>query len=202
MVTAMEMRTDEGLRRVALATGAVGLASGVSLALLYTVGEPFGTVNDLGNAAFGIGGAVLLARIPPRSTARTTIAAAGAAVSVAGTVAVVSRTTGWFFAGLLSSVGLACLGVALVGAARSESARHWPSALRRAGVASGALMATGFASLPAIALGLDDAASAPGFAWVGSTSWAGGLAFIGWCFWLARTLHGGDAHAAAGLEVR
>jgi hypothetical protein len=49
-------------------------------------------------------------------------------------------------------------------------------------------MATGFASLPAIALGLDDAASAPGWAWVGSTSWAGGLAFIGWCFWLARTL--------------
>jgi hypothetical protein len=73
---------DRATGWVALAVGLAAIASVVSLLLLYVVGDPFGTVNDVGNALIGVLGAMLAYRLAttaggmgiawgPRSSARS-----------------------------------------------------------------------------------------------------------------------------------
>jgi hypothetical protein len=48
-------------------------------------------------------------------------------------------------------------------------------------------MAIGLASLPAIAQQLDDAGTAPTWAWIGSVGWLGTyVAYPAWAAWMAR----------------
>ena len=172
-----EARTrDTG--RHALAVGVVGAGSAVCLATYFVVGGPFGTINDLGNAATGILSGWLAWRLRRQIPGRTADAAVGAALvgsalTVVGSALVVSGTTGFFFAGLVSSVGLAGIGTWLVVLNRSTHAAAWPGGLRALGVAAGALMALGVVTAPGIVLGLDDMATAPAWVWIGLMSWLG-----------------------------
>ena len=54
----------------------------------------------------------------------TGLAVAGAALTVVGSALVVSGTTGFFLAGLVSSLGFAGIGAWLVAANRSDAARR------------------------------------------------------------------------------
>ena len=179
--------------RLALAIGVVAAGSAVCLATYFVVQGPLGTINDVGNAATGIMSAALAWRLRELVSGRAgkvAVGAAlvGAAITVAGSTLVVSETTGFFLAGLVSSVGFAAIGTWLVVLNRSEAvAEAWPPRLRAIGTAAGALMALGFVSAPGIVLGLDDMASAPAWTWVGSLGWLGTfVVYPAWAIWLAN----------------
>jgi len=195
------MVTENGARdtgRLAISIGAVAVGSAVSLATYFAVGGPFGTVNDIGNATIGVLSAGLAWRlrrqIPGRlGSAAVGAAVVGAAVTMVGSALVVSGTTGWFLAGLVSSVGFAAIGGWLVCLGlRDDRAPASSRGLRALGVAAGSLMVLGLASAPGIPLRLDDAATAPAWAWVGSAGWLGTyVAYPAWAIWFGvRVLRG------------
>jgi hypothetical protein len=176
---------------LAIALGVVAAGSAACLAALYAVQGPFGTLNDLGNAGTGVLSAVLawrLRRYIPDGARRLAVGAAtaGAAITVLGSGLVLSRTTGFFFAGLVSSVGFAAIGTWLVVLNRSmDDAAGLPRRLRSLGIAAGALMALGIASAPGIPLGLDDMGTAPAWVWIGFIGWFGTfVAYPAWAIWL------------------
>ncbi|CAN5122466.1 hypothetical protein BH18CHL2_BH18CHL2_07750 [soil metagenome] len=166
-------------RRLAIAVGVVSAGSAVCLATYFVVRGPFGTINDVGNAATGILSACLAWRLRrlllgrgPRSALGAALV--GAAVTVVGSALVITGTTGFLLAGLVSSVGFAGIGAWLVVVNRSVgAAAAWPPRLRALGVAAGALMAIGVVATPGIALRIDDMATAPGWVWVGFLGWLG-----------------------------
>ena len=155
-----------------LAIGAVGLGSVTCLALLFAVGEPFGRLNDLGNATLAVLSGVLAVmerrHVHPVATG---LAVVGSAVAVAGSGLVISGTTGFFLAGLVSTVGFAGVGAWLIALARAR--RAGSGRVRGLAMLAGALMVVGAASAPGILLRLDDMATAPGWIWVGMVGWLG-----------------------------
>jgi hypothetical protein len=185
---------DEGRARdtgrLALAIGVVAVGSAVSIAAFFAVRGPLGTINDIGNGALGALSGWLAWRVrdeldPAVRSVAVGAAVAGAAITVVGSVLVVSGTTGYFFASLVSTFGFAAIGVWLVvlNLARGD-ARTRPSGLRRAGVVAGALMVVGVATAPGILLRLDDAATAPGWAWIAMIGWLGTyVVYPIWAIW-------------------
>ena len=179
--------------RLALGIGVAAAGSAACLATYFAVGGPFGTINDIGNATAGVLSAALAWQLRRQISGRAADLAVGAAIvgaglTVAGSTLVVSKTTGFFFAGLVSSVGFAGIGAWLVVLNRSAAiAAFTPGRLRSLGVVAGALMALGIASAPAIALGLDDMETAPAWTWVGLFGWLGiFVVYPAWAFWLAN----------------
>jgi hypothetical protein len=177
--------------RLALAIGITAAGSAVCLATYFAVQGPFGTINDIGNAATGVLSAALawrLRRQIPGRAANAVVGAAiaGAGLTVAGSALVVSGTTGFFLAGLVSSVGFAGIGAWLVVLNGSGALPPWPRRLRSLGIAAGALMTLGIAAAPGVVLGLDDMAAAPAWAWIGLVGWLGiYVAYPAWAIWLA-----------------
>src|SRR5262249_50566306 len=114
----------------------------------------------------------------------------GAAITVVGSALVLTDATGFYLAGLVSSLGFALIGVWLVTVSRALSRR-----LRRAGLIAGTVMLLGLVTAPGIAMGLDDMDTAPAWTFLGGLSWAGTyLLFPAWSFRLSqasrsRTLH-------------
>jgi hypothetical protein len=187
----MDEAGARGIGPLATAVGVVAVGSAVSIATYSAVGGPFGLLNDIGNAATGVLGACLAWRLRGQLPGQlgnlaTGAAMLGAAVTVVGSALVVSGTTGWFFASLVSTVGFAGIGAWLVAFARGAgTAAAWPRRLGVVGVAAGSLMALGVLALPGIALRLDDAATAPGWAWVAYIGWLGiYVVYPAWAFWL------------------
>ena len=177
--------------RLALAIGIAAAGSAACLATYYAVQGPFGTINDIGNAATGVLSAALAWRLRRQLSGRAAnlsvgAAIAGAGLTVSGSALVVSGTTGFFFAGLVSSVGFAGIGAWLVVLNKSDAmAAVLPPRLRSLGIAAGALMALGIAAAPGIVLGLDDMAAAPAWVWIGLLGWLGiFVAYPAWAIWL------------------
>ena len=177
--------------RLALAIGIAAAGSAACLVTYYAVQGPFGTINDIGNAATGVLSAALAWRLRRQLSGRAAnlsvgAAIAGAGLTVSGSALVVSGTTGFFFAGLVSSVGFAGIGAWLVVLNKSDAmAAVLPPRLRSLGIAAGALMALGIAAAPGIVLGLDDMAAAPAWVWIGLLGWLGiFVAYPAWAIWL------------------
>ncbi len=200
--------------RLAVATGAVAAGSVVCLATYFVAGGPFGTLNDIGNAATGVLSACLAWRlrrqIPGRAgDVAASTALVGAAITVVGSTLVVSGTTGFLLAGLVSSVGFAGIGAWLVVAnRRADKAAAWPRRLRALGVVAGSLMALGVVTAPGILLRLDDMATAPAWVYIGFFGWLGTyVAYPIWAVWVgtvetrlaARSLTTADV---SGLDPR
>jgi hypothetical protein len=176
--------------RLAIAVGAIAAGSAVSLATYFAMAGPFGTINDLGNAATGLLSAGLawrLRRSIPGRLGDVAVGAAlvGAGLTVVGSSLVISGATGFFLAGLVSSVGFAGIGGWLLALSLRGGAMMDPSRrLQALGVAAGSLMAIGVATAPGIALRLDDMATAPGWIYIGSLSWLGiYVLYPAWAIW-------------------
>jgi hypothetical protein len=197
--------SDRAVGWLTVAVGAVALASVAALALFFLVGQPFGTINDLGNGAVGAL-SVLLAFMLGRSVAKSLrnqaaavgIAVVGAGLTVVGSMLVVSGATGFFLAGLVSNVGFGCIGfwlIALNSSIRSEE--RLPRWLPRLGMVAGLVMAIGLIALPGIVMRLDNFEAAPGWIWSGFVGWIGVyIIYPVWAIWLGRTLLSGAADAA------
>jgi hypothetical protein len=182
---------DRDTGRLAFAVGAVAVGSAACLATYFAVQGPFGTLNDFGNGATGVLSAWLAWRLRHEISGRTRVLAlrsaiVGAALTVVGSALVVSGTTGFFFAGLVSSVGFAGIGAWLVVLNQSvDESVAWPRRLRTLGVAAGALMVAGVVAAPGILLRLDDMATAPAWVWIAFLGWAGTfIAYPAWAIWL------------------
>jgi hypothetical protein len=190
--------------RLALALGVVAIASAACLATYSVVQGPFGTINDIGNAATGVLSAGLAWRLQRQISGRPAnvnvgAALVGAALTVAGSALVVSGMTGWFLAGLVSSVGFAGIGAWLVVLNRSDGLGVvTPRRLRSLGIAAGGLMTVGVVALPGIVLGLDDPAAAPAWVWIAFVGWFGTfVVYPAWAIWLASVESRLDRQAIA-----
>lgn len=192
----MPSQPDRRIGRLAIAVGVVAFASWASLMVYFVVGGPFGTINDVGNAVIGSLSAVLAWALRGAGAATTRglrMAAVGAAVvgavlTVVGSALVMSETTGWFLAGLVSGVGFAVIGLWLITLNRGlRGDSRGPRRLATLGVAAGAIMAFGLVAVPGIVMGLDDAETAPAWIWIGNLGWLGTYVLYPiWSIWLGQ----------------
>jgi hypothetical protein len=142
---------DRNARALAVVVAVVALMSWVSLLVFWAVGEPWGTLNDAGNALLAVlcgAFAILLRRVA--SVAATILAVLGAAVCLVGSYLVMTDTTGYFFAGLVTAVGFGLIGSWLVVLGR----RGGPAPVLAQ--VTGVLMALGLVTFPGILQGIDD----------------------------------------------
>ncbi|MFI7065431.1 hypothetical protein ACIBL3_30850 [Kribbella sp. NPDC050124] len=195
----MPIGRSRSLGGLAIAHGIVGLATCLALIVFYAVGGAFGAINDVGNAVLGLLSAGLALQSWRSGTLGRAvlvwIATVGAAITVVGSYLVMTDSTGFFLAGLVSSTGFALIGVWLFAVNRAvnraaDPSRPW-ARLRRSGLVAGAVMLVGFINTPGIFMGLDDMQTAPVWTYIGGLSWAGTyLLFPVWSLKLAGLLLG------------
>jgi hypothetical protein len=181
----LDAATRGSTRALAAVLATVAVMSWVSLMVFFAVGEPWGTLNDAGNALLALlcgALAVLLHRAT--SIVATALALLGAAGGLLGSFLVMTNTTGYFFAGLVSAAGFALIGSWLVVLGRSGGV---PAPLLAQ--FTGVVMALGLVVVPGILWGLDDLGSAPWWILAAETSgWAGtSLLLPLWALRCART---------------
>ncbi|MFN8485230.1 MAG: hypothetical protein U0768_19505 [Anaerolineae bacterium] len=172
------------------------MAGIAAIILFFTIGGFFGALNDLCNAVEAIMSAALAwvlhsvyrARAPRLSRFALVAAWVGAFIAVIGSVLVIFDVTGWYLAGLYTSVGYAMVGVWLFGL--NYAALHsgpWPRRLAQWGLFVAVGMVIGFLAAPGIVGRIDDLAAAPWFVNLGLLN---GLAWLilypWWCIWLGR----------------
>ena len=179
----------------------MALISVASLALFFAVGKPFGAINDWTVGLAGLLSGLLALAIrsrgmvgaPGPATVSTGAAVVGAVIVVAGSALVISQTTGFLLAGLVESLGFALIGLWLIALNwPTGSASGWPRQLRNLGLVAGIVMALGIVVAPGIAMGVDDANTAPGWIWIGFVGWLG-IFFLYpiWSIWFGNRLRRG-----------
>jgi hypothetical protein len=184
---------------VAIATGVVALIGLAFIILFFTVGQPFGTLNDICIGLAAILSGVLAWMLYPEHHAQSPllsqvvliVALAGGLVVAIGSALVIFGVTGWFLAGLYMAAGNALIGLWLLGL--NYSAQHgnsWPLSLAIFGLVIGVIMALGLVAVPGIFSGVDSQETAP---WIiNYVGQAGGLGWLVlypiWCILLGRIL--------------
>lgn len=165
-------------RGAALTTGVVLALAAVALVLFFAVGGPFGAVNDGLNAVGGVASTTLallgaVGARHPVDRGAALLGALGGCVFAFGSYLVLTDSTGWFLAGLVSGVGAGLVGLwLLVSSRRPSGAAPEPSVLTlHLGRAAGAIMALGLLALPSVVTGVDDWAA---------PLWHNGVAMLGW----------------------
>jgi hypothetical protein len=111
---------------------------------------------------------------------------------VAGLTLIIFDITGWYLAGLVSSVGSAFIGIWLLVSNRlHRQAAELPRGLIMLGVTSAIFMIIGLLALAGALAGIDDPQLAPWYVNAGLLNWMGtyGL-YPAWCLWLSRRYGG------------
>jgi hypothetical protein len=184
--------------RLALVIAVVDWLGVLCLIVFFAVGSgPFGFINDVTNGLVGLLSlALALLWIPDRrsrwSTPAIAVATLGALITLAGSILIIFDITGWYLAGLVSSVGSAFIGIWLLVANRiHRHAADLPRGMIMLGVTSAIFMIIGLLALPGVLARIDDPQLAPWYVNAGLLSWMGTyLLYPAWCFWLSRR-HGG-----------
>lgn len=178
---------DSTAGRVAIGLGAAIVVSVLSLAIFFVAGEPFGQINDAGNAVVGILSAALAILLASRAagTAGVVAAVVGAVITATGSWLVVSGTTGFLLAGFVSTIGFGLIGVWLALVAWSPVAGGWSRGLRSvARSAAVAMVIGGAAAVPGALLGLDEFDAVPPWLWPYALGWLGTyLLYPAWAIW-------------------
>lgn len=185
--------------RLAVATGGAGVLALACLILLFTVGQPFGTLNDIFIALTAILSAGFAWMLYSRHQAPSSVfsqiglilALVGALVVTVGSVLVVLKLTGWFLAGLYMAAGNALIGVWLwwlnYSALQGNALPHNPAIF---GMVVGVFMILGLSAIPGIFSRMDTWDAAPWYvSFIGQSGALGYLVLYPiWCVWLGRTL--------------
>lgn len=183
----------------AIATGIVGLFGLAFIVLFFTVGQPFGTFNDICIGLAAILSVVLVWMLYPRYHAQTpllsqvtlVIAMLGAMLVIVGSALAITGKAGWFLSGLYMSAGNAMIGLWLLGlsyaALRDTSLPH---SLVNFGFFSGVILVLGLITIPWIFRGIDTKEYE--FTLFNSIWWASSLGYLAlypiWCILLGRIL--------------
>jgi hypothetical protein len=193
-------RTSRRVRLTALAVAVADLLAVVCLIVFFAIfGEPFGTINDVANAAVGILSAVLawqLFLIAPNSKhgpLGLACAALGAVTMTTGSVLVIFDVTGWFLAGLVSVVGAALIGLWLLAANGLGTVPAVQVSVVRLGMVTGGVLLLGLLAIPAVLGGVDDWESAAWYVNVAQVNWLGTYVLYPiWCLRVAGHHSGRD----------
>jgi len=182
---------------VAIATGIVGLLGLVFIILFFTVGQPFGTLNDICIGLAAILSAVLAwmlypgnhVQAPLLSQVALVVAFLGALVVVIGSVLVISGVTGWYLAGLYMTAGNAFIGSWLL-ALNYSALRNisFPYGLVIFGIISSVILVLGLMTIPGIFNGIDAWDAAPWYVnYIGQAGALGWLVLYPiWCVLIGR----------------
>lgn len=184
---------------VAIATGIVGLLGLAFIILFFTVGQPFGTLNDICIGLTAILSVVLVWMLYPRYHAQSpllsqvtlVIAMLGAILVMAGSALAISGIKGWFLSGLYMAAGNAMIGLWLLGLNYSALQDDFlPQSLVSFGLISGVILALGLVTIPGIFRGIDTLEyelTIFNYIW-----WTGSLGYLAiypiWCILLGRIL--------------
>jgi hypothetical protein len=186
------------ISRLALLTAVVDWLGVLSLIIFFAVGGgPFGFINDVANGLVGLLSLALAWLWVPDVRSRWSTLAIGAAtlgalVMVAGSILIIFDITGWYLAGLVSSVGSGFIGVWLLVSNRlHRHAAELPRGMIMLGVTSAIFLIIGFFALPGVLAGIDDPQLAPWYVNAGLLSWMGTYwLYPAWCLWLSRRYGG------------
>jgi hypothetical protein len=184
---------------VAIATGIAGLLALAFIILFFSVGQPFGTLNDICIAITAILSGVLAwmlypeyhAQAPLLSQVALVVVWIGTLVVTAGSVLVIFGVTGWFLAGLYMAAGNALIGLWFLGLNYSAYIRNsLPHSIVIFGLVIGGIMALGLAAIPGILARIDAWDSAPWYVnYIGQAGALGWLVLYPiWCILLGRGL--------------
>jgi hypothetical protein len=184
---------------MAIGTGVAGLLGLAFIILFFTVGQPFGTLNDICIGLTAILSVVLVwmlypglrAQSPLLSQVALVIAMLGALLVMVGSALAISGVRGWFLAGLYMAAGNAMIGLWLLGlnysALRGNTLSH---SLVILGFISGVILALGLVTIPGIFRGIDSQEyelTTFNYIW-----WVGSLGYLAlyptWCILFGRTL--------------
>ena len=183
---------DAASGRVAIAIAVVAVASIAALVVFYTVGGPFGSINDAGNGLIGILSGLLAILLHGRTGTWPGVVAAlaGAAVAVGGSWLVMTGTTGFVLAGFVSTIGFGLIGVWLALIAWPAASARWSSRVRMvARVGSASMVIGGIAAVPGALMGIDGFEALPPGLWLFSLGWLGTyLLYPIWSFAFGRML--------------
>jgi hypothetical protein len=150
--------------RVALATGIAGLLGLIFIILFFTIGQPFGTLNDICIGLTAILSVILVwmlypghrAQSPLLSQVAIVIAMFGALLVIVSSVLAISGRTGWFLSGLYMAAGNAMIGLWLLALNYSAlRGNSFPHSLVIFGIISGVVLALGLMTIPGIFRGVD-----------------------------------------------
>jgi hypothetical protein len=183
---------------IALAAGVAGLLALAFIILFFTIGQPFGTLNDIFIGVTAVLGGVLAwmlflehrAQSPLLSQVALGLALLGALVVVIGTILVTFVVTGWYLAGLYTAAGYALIGLWLFVLSWSvQQGNSWPNGLVLFGFVVGVVMILGLAAIPGILQRIDSWDAAP---WYVNLGQVGGLGYLVlypiWCILLGRIM--------------
>jgi hypothetical protein len=191
---------DRTTCRLAMAVGAVAIAADAAYFAFSAVGEPFGSINDVGNAITAVLAGWLAWSLRSRTgTPAAGLSLVGAAVGVGGSWMVLSGTSGWLLAAFVTGVGFALIGPSVVLASRSLAAdRLVTRRFSLLGQVSGWIMLAGLLGILPALLRYDNPDTAPAWAWVPFLGWVSAfLLFPAWALWLGRQRSPSPAALAA-----
>ena len=186
------------ISRLALVTAVVDWLGVLSLIIFFAVGGgPFGFINDVANGLVGLLSLALAWLWVPDLRTRWSMLGIGAAtlgalIMVVGSTLIILDITGWYLAGLVSSVGSSFIGIWLLVSNRLHGhAAELPRGMIMLGVTSAIFMIIGLLALPGVLAGIDDPQLAAWYVNVGLLNWMGTyLLYPAWCLWLSRRYGG------------
>ena len=190
--------SSDMIGRVAIVTGISGLLGLVFITLFFTVGQPFGTLNDIFIGLTAILSVVLAwmlytthtTQSPILSQLALVIAIIGAFVVLIGSVLTISGATGWYLSGLYMAAGNALIGLWLLAINYSSwQGTPFPFSLVIFGLISGVILVLGLVAIPGIFRGNDfkeyTLTLVNAFWWTSALGWL--VLYPIWCVLAGRT---------------
>jgi len=189
---------------VAITTGIAGLLGFAFIILFFTVGQPFGTLNDICIGLTAMLSVALAWMISTRhhpqssllSQVTLVIATVGALLVLVGSALAISGVKGWYLSGLYMAAGNAMIGLWLlrlnISLLQGNLVLKSPVIF---GLISGVILALGLVAIPGIFRGIDPQGYELSI--FNSIWWASSLGYLVlypiWCIWLGRMLLTGGA---------
>lgn len=183
--------------RIALATGIASIMSTILIILFYTVGGPFGTLNDISNGVAGILSGVLAWMLFSRFRFNSTLqwitvvlAMIGVVIIAIGSILIIYDLTGWVLAGWYTTVGNALIGIWLLAFSTMMRRNNTlPHGLSTFGVIVGSIMTIGIFAIPGMIMRIDSMEFTPWYVSLGYLGFLGTyFLYPMWTIQLGRTL--------------